>query len=227
MDHKQALVIVDTQRGFMPAEEGVRLAQEGFGELGVPGGNAVVAPINELTHAFRADMRTIATTQDWHPAKTAHFSEEPNYVNTWPVHCVGGTPGAELHPDLTVAKYDSIATRFIKGDVAATSPEDDTSYTGALAYNPKTGEKLPDYLKRLNIVTAVVVGLALGDGKENKLCIDSTAVDLQEAGFNVTLVTDATEAVLPQNRELCFKNLGERGIRLATTAEILDEIAAA
>lgn len=227
MNKNNALVIVDTQRGFMPAKEGERLELPGFGELGVTGGEAIVDPINQLTHAFRNEMLPIATTQDWHPEKTAHFSDTPNFVNTWPVHCVAGTPGAELHPDLFVAKYSSIAERFIKGDVAATSPEEDTSYTGALAYNPETKQSLPEWLKKHRITTAYVVGLALGDGNENKLCVDSTAADIQAAGFEVTLVTDAIEAVLPENRALCLANLGKRGIRLATTAEILEEIAAA
>lgn len=225
MKNQKALIIVDAQRGFMPETEGVRLGLPGFGELGVQGGETIVSPINALTEAFINAGQPIATTQDWHPMETAHFAKNPNYVNTWPVHCAAGTPGAELHPELLVAQNEALSERFIKGDAPAASPEDDTSYTGALAYNPATKELLPAYLKRIGVTTAVIVGLALGDGNANKLCVDSTAADLFERGFNVQLVTDATEAVMPENRQTCFKNLGAKGIKLATTAEILEEIA--
>lgn len=217
---KQALIIVDAQRGFMPATEGERLHIEGFGELGVEGGDLIVDKINRLSEKFARHILPIATTQDYHPTHTAHFSDEPNFINTWPVHCVGGTPGAELHPDLRVAT-DIAAEHFIKGDVACTSPEDDTSYTGALAYQPATGITLQNWLQQQHARNVYVTGLALGDGDQNKLCVDSTAVDLHDQGFEVTLITDATEAVLTENRKLCFRNLGARGIHLATTADVL------
>ncbi|MFZ1301312.1 MAG: isochorismatase family protein [Candidatus Microsaccharimonas sp.] len=224
---RNALVIVDTQRGFMPASEGERLGVEGFGELGVTGGERIVEHINDLTIALsRQAENLILTTQDWHPQHTAHFAqpEAPNYVNTWPVHCVGDTPGAELHPDLLVAQQPELATRFIKGDKACTSPEDDDSYTGALAYNPITDVLLPDWLREMRANKVYVAGLALGDGNEHPLCVDSTARDLHEQGFDVTLITDAAEAVMPENRELCFRNLGNKGITLLTTEQALAEI---
>ena len=224
--NNKAFIIVDAQRGFMPAYEGERLGESGFGELGVEGGEKIVNKINQITRVLGKYGIIIGTTQDWHPLNTAHFSEEPNFVNTWPVHCVGGTLGAELHPDLLVAKTPDIATRFIKGDVACTSPEDDTSYTGALAYNQLTNTPLPEWLRQNDRTDIYVSGLALGDGDANKLCVDSTAADLQELGFNVSLITDATEAVMPENRETCFRNLAKASVRLITTEQALLEMAA-
>lgn len=226
---KNAFIIVDTQRGFIPETEGSRLGLPGFGELGVNGGEFIIDRINQITKALgeRAG-NIIATTQDWHPAPakvtTAHFSDTPNYVDTWPVHCVGDTPGAELHPDLLVAQKPILAERFIKGDTICATPADDDSYTGALAYNPETGTLLPEWLKANAPDTVYVAGLALGDGKEHPLCIDSTARDLKKQGFEVALVTDAAEAVFPENRDICFHNLGAIGIRLVTTAEAIAEI---
>lgn len=244
----KALVIVDMQRGFMPASEGERLDLPGFGELAVEGGHLIVPNVNKLTKAFRRDHLPIATTQDWHPEETAHFSDEPNYVDTWPRHCVAHTSGALLHPDLLVAKT-SIGTRFYKGDTPCESPVDDDSYSGANSYHipgsdswsrltselsddkiEKLGIKaperilLPDWLRKCGATTIYVVGLALGDGDKHKLCVDSTAADLKDQGFDVVLVTDAAEAVLPENREKCFKNLGECGVRLMTTVAALEEI---
>lgn len=224
--NQNALIIVDAQRGFMPGSEGERLQLDGFGELGVEGGETIVSPINELTTLFGKYGMLIATTQDFHPAKTAHFSDNPNFVNTWPVHCVGGTPGAELHPELSVSQNPETATRFIKGDTPCESPEDDDSYTGVLAYDPTTGTTLPDWLRSNDRKNLYVTGLALGDGEDNKLCVDSTAVDLHEQGFNVTVITDATEAVLAENKEVCFRNLGKRGITLLTTAEVVESLEA-
>lgn len=218
----EALVIVDTQRGFMPASEGERLQLSGFGELGVDGGEYIVERINRLTAALSATAgNLIATTQDWHPVHTAHFATEPNYIDTWPSHCVANTDGAELHPDLLVAQQPELATRFIKGTEACTSPADDDSYTGALAMNPETGLLLPDYLQQHRVRRVYVAGLALGDGDEHPLCVDSTARDLKKQGFEVTLVTDAAEAVFPANRATCFANLGRLGVNLATTEELL------
>lgn len=224
--YNTALLIIDMQRDFMPAYEGERLNAEGFGGLGIDGGERTIPPINRITREVGKYGIIIGTTQDWHPLNTAHFSEEPNFVNTWPVHCVGGTLGAELHPELIVAKTPDMATRFIKGDVACTSPEDDTSYTGALAYNPLTNVFLPDWLRQNNRTDVIVTGVALGDGDDNKLCVDSTAADLVAQGFNVSLVTDATEAVMPDNREKCFRNLAKAGVRLLTTEQVLLEMAA-
>jgi len=225
--HRQALTIIDAEACFMPASEGERLGLEGFGELGVEGGEKIVDPINRLTHTFRKHFLPIQYTLDQHPEETGHFSDQPNFVNTWPKHGRAGTPGGELHPDLLIAQHVSIADRYIKGDVIAAGPEDDTSYTGVLAHNPGTGELLPDALRRHRVATDYVVGLALGDGKENKLCVDSTAVDLFNLGFDVAVITDAVEAVLPENRDKCFQNMAELGIRLMTTQEAIDEVEAA
>lgn len=224
--NNNALIIVDAQRGFMPISEGERLELPGFGELGVENGQAIIDPINNLTEEFIRNHSPIATTQDWHPRTTAHFSDQPNFVNTWPTHCVGGTPGAELHPDLIVSRMAGVATRFIKGDTACQSPEDDDSYSGALAYDPTTNHHitLPLWLTQNHVDTVYTVGLALGDGDENKLCVDSTAADLFELGFNVNLVVDAAEAVMPENRERCFRSLGNRGINLVTAAQAIEQL---
>ena len=216
-----ALIIVDAQRGFMPATEGERLGLPGFGELGVDGGENIVAPINQLTRYFETAGAIIATTQDWHPAKTAHFGSPPNFVDTWPVHCVGGTPGAELAPDLLVAQNENVAYNFRKGQESIVDPADDTSYSGALAPEIETGELLPDFLTRRGVKYIVAAGLALGDGGQNKLCLDSTAVDLKAAGFEVIVAIDAVEAVLPENRQKSLNAMAKLGIRLATTEEIL------
>jgi nicotinamidase/pyrazinamidase len=219
---RSAFAIIDVQRGFMPKSEGERLHLEGFGELGVAGGEQIVERINSVTEAMaRQAAGTIITTQDWHPLETAHFSDNPNFESTWPMHCVAGTPGALLHPDLTVAKYPGMSYAFTKGEEPCLRPEDDTSYTGALARGARDGQSLPDFLRNREIEHVYVAGLALGDGESYPLCVDSTAIDLKQAGFEVTVVIDAVEAVLPENRQKCFKALGRHGINLAAVEHVV------
>lgn len=209
---KRALIVVDMENDFIT------------GSLAVPGAENLIEKVNRATRAFGHAALPVAATLDFHPKFTAHFSDEPNFVDTWPVHCVAGTHGAELHPELEIAKHHALATRFIKGTEPCESPADDNSYTGVLAHNPETGLLLPQWLERRGIEEVDVLGLAIGDGDEKKLCVDSTAADLHELGYRVNLVTDATEAVLPENRAKCFKNLGKRGIRLMTLSQVLEEI---
>ena len=222
--NNSALIIVDAQRGFMPASEGERLQQAGFGELGVPNGDAIVPYINQLTQTFLDKDLPVYTTQDWHPTTTAHFSDTPNYIDTWPVHCVANTPGAQLHPDLLVAQPNNPALHFKKGMDAAQTPQEDTSYTGYFAESAY-GTRLPEALRARAVTKLYIGGLALGDGAEHPLCVDSTARDFYNHGYEVTVVTDAAEAVIADNKDRCFKNLGTLGVRLMNTAEVLEEIA--
>ncbi len=216
-----AFVIVDGNRCFFPESEGVRLQQPGFGELPVPNGEATIEPINRLTTGATAAGLAIRHTVEAHPEETAHFSPTPNFVNTWPPHGRKGTPGAMLHPDLLIAQNPGLSMEFAKGEKAITTPEEDDSYTGALARNTETGLLLPTQLRKDGARHILLAGLAIGDGKENPLCVDSTAIDLRAEGFEVTLAVDATEAVLPENRQKCIDNLGKIGVHIAITDEIL------
>jgi len=115
----RALIIVDVQNDFC----------EG-GALAVPGGAALAGEISEYVDAHHGQFDHIVATQDWHIDPGAHFSEEPDFVDSWPRHCVAGTRGAELHPDLDP---EHIQAYFRKGRFAAAysgfegllAPEDD------------------------------------------------------------------------------------------------------
>lgn len=124
---KKALGIIDAQRGFMPGIEGQRLGIAGFGELPINDGQLIVPRINALIGKFATEEWNIFTTQDWHPLGTAHFDSAPNYKTTWPTHCVGNTPGAALHPQVSLP---DTAARFYKGAELLPRGEDDTSYSG-------------------------------------------------------------------------------------------------
>lgn len=219
-----AFMIIDAERCFYPVEEGKRLGRDGFGALGVPGAEKINPCLDEMTDFAQWAGIPIVHTLDKHPAKTAHFSDTPNYQDTWPAHGVDGTSGSLLHPNLMIARNPVFSTEFIKGDKAVRSPKNDTSYTGALAHRRGETEVLPDYLRRRKVRAVIIGGLALGDGAEHPLCVDSTAIDFKRLGFDVVVLTDATEAVLPGNKAKSLRNMGRLGIRLMTAAEARTEI---
>lgn len=99
----KALIIVDVQPTFC----------EG-GELGVEGGNAVAERIAEYVETHRNEYSYVATTQDWHVEPGSHWSDDPDYVDTWPVHGKAGTANAGLHPAIAVL---GIGHHFKKGSI--------------------------------------------------------------------------------------------------------------
>ncbi|HEU4919179.1 MAG TPA: isochorismatase family protein, partial [Candidatus Limnocylindrales bacterium] len=121
----------------------------------------------------------VVYTQDWHPESTPHFAKDGGI---WPVHCVGGTWGAELHPDVVVD-----GPRVRKGE----NGED--GYSGFTMRDPQSGETIPTPLEALlrehGIERVVVCGLA------TDYCVKATALDAARLGFETYLLVDAIRAV--------------------------------
>lgn len=169
---RTALVVVDVQVDFAdPA-----------GSLYVRGGEDVVPLVNAEVAAAAAAGSTVVFTQDWHPVHTPHFAADGGL---WPVHCVAGTPGAELHPDLVVPDG---APRVRKG----TGAED--GYSGFseldLASGRRESTELGDLLDAHAVRRVVVVGLA-GD-----YCVKATALDGAARGLEVVVPLALTRFVL-------------------------------
>lgn len=210
------LGIIDAQRGFMPATEGSRLGVHGFGELPVPEGQAIIAPLNRVIGAFAVNSYDIFTTQDWHPRHTAHFSETPNFATDWPVHCVKGTPGAELHPEL---RLPATHERFIKGFEPLEHGEDDTSYSGQYAESATTGLSLPEWLGRHEPRMIYLGGLALD------YCVGKTAIDLRvKDGFDVTVILDASRGIASDSTSAMLQSFENLGIATITSEALLEEL---
>ncbi|HEX7224523.1 MAG TPA: isochorismatase family protein [Candidatus Limnocylindria bacterium] len=170
-DARTALVVVDMQNDFAdPA-----------GSLWVAGAEDVVPVVNrEIAAAVEAGAFVVAT-QDWHPESTPHFAKDGGI---WPVHCVGGTWGAELHPDLVLPPD---AARVRKG----TNGED--GYSGFTMQDPRTGETVPTELEALlrerGTERVAVCGLA------TDYCVKATALDAVALGFATELVDEGHAAV--------------------------------
>jgi nicotinamidase/pyrazinamidase len=211
-----AFGLIDAQRGFMPAEEGKRLDKLGFGELPIPNGEQIVPKVNALLGAFAAKQLPVFYTQDWHPAETAHFSDNPNFNTTWPVHCVQGTPGAQLHPEI---EYGYGARQFLKGYDALKDGSDDTSYSGFNGYDFDNGIRPDQFLKNRHVTTLVLGGLALD------YCVKATALDFrQKTDLEVIVITDATAPVTAETGFAAMNELVEAGVTFATTDDIVKKV---
>jgi len=209
----KAIGIIDAQRGFMPADEGIRLGVAGFGELPIAGGEQIVPLVNRLLADAQARGRTTFTTQDWHPAQTAHFSATPNFTTTWPVHCVADTAGAALHPHIVVPTE---ALQFRKGAEVLHNGADDTSYSAWYAH--ADGLSLPDSLRMRGVETIYLAGLAFD------YCVGRTALDLaQRGGWRVVVLYDATRAVAEASDAAMQQSLRDAGVLLTSTTAFFAE----
>lgn len=171
-----ALIIVDVQNDFCPG-----------GALGVPEGDKVIPVIN----AVSGDYPVVVTTQDWHPTNHVSFREQGG---PWPPHCVAGTAGAELHPELDTAPVN---LRIRKADTAAKD-----------AYSGFQGTNLAEELRKRGVTDVVVAGLA------TDYCVKATALDAMAEGFGVTVLADASRPVevTPGDGERALQELRDAGV---------------
>jgi nicotinamidase/pyrazinamidase len=191
-DERTALVVVDLQNDFAdPA-----------GSLAVAGGEAIVPVVNDAVRSARDASALVVATQDWHPESTPHFAKDGGI---WPVHCVAGTWGAELHPSFA-APID--LPRVRKG----TNGED--GYSGFTMRDPATGEETPTELEAIlrdrGIEHVVICGLA------TDYCVKATALDAGRLGFGVTLIGSAVAAVnlSPDDGDRALAEMADAGVEI-------------
>ena len=156
----RALVVVDYQNDF---------ASPG-GALSVSGGDTIAGRINELMRSGDYDL--VVATRDWHPPDHGSFTDQGGI---WPVHCVQGTDGAQLHPELDAGAVDEIVD---KGQDRSTE-----------GYSGFDGTRLAELLRERGIDQVTVVGLA------TDYCVKHTALEALQEGFAVTVDTTAVRGV--------------------------------
>ncbi len=156
-----ALLLVDVQNDFLPG-----------GALGVPDGDAVIAPLNGYLQAAAQRQLLIFASRDWHPR--GHCSFKPQ-GGPWPEHCVAGTPGAQFAPALALPANAITISK-------ATRPERD-------AYSAFEGPWLQALLTQANVDRVLIGGLA------TDYCVLNSVRDALAAGFRVVLLTDAIRAI--------------------------------
>ncbi len=189
---RRALLVVDVQPTFC----------EG-GSLAVDGGDAVARAIADHAARHRDDYVAVVTTQDWHVDPGPHFSEEPDYVDTWPPHGVAGTAEAELHPALADLRPDASVK---KGAYVA-------AYSGFEGTDPD-GRPLETILRDRGVTAVDVVGIA------ESHCVKATALDALALGWDVRVLTDLTVPVSPEQGARARDELRRAGVELQDSAAV-------
>jgi nicotinamidase/pyrazinamidase len=191
-----ALVLVDVQNDFCPG-----------GALAVPDGDRVIPVLNRMIERFEAQGRPVYATRDWHPHDTTHFQA---YGGPWPPHCVAGTGGAELHPDLRVPADTTVVS---KGQA-----RDDAGYS-AFEGTTMDGRDLASDLRARGISRVYVGGLA------TDYCVRATVLDARRAGFDVTVLSDAVAGIGPDDTRRALDEMREAGAEFAPSGAIAGPVA--
>ncbi|MBY8872408.1 isochorismatase family protein [Micromonospora sp. PLK6-60] len=179
-----ALIIVDVQNDFC----------EG-GSLAVAGGADVAAGISRLLAAEPDRWDHVVATKDYHVDPGAHFGDPPDFIDSWPRHCVVGTAGSEFHPRLETGRVEEI---FHKGEHAA-------AYSGFEGH-AGDGLGLAEWLRRRDVDRVDVVGIATDH------CVRATALDAAREGFATTVLLDLTAAVAPATLDVALRALDGAGV---------------
>lgn len=188
---RRALLVVDVQPTFC----------EG-GALGVEGGNAVAEAIAAYAAQNRGRYDLVVTTQDWHIDPGAHFSDAPDFVDTWPPHGVAGTAEAELHPALAALQPDSSVK---KGEYAA-------AYSGFEAVDAE-GRSLAALLDAGQVTDVDVVGIA------ESHCVKATTLDALALGLRARVLTDLTVPVTPEQGLQARQAMAAAGAELVASQD--------
>jgi nicotinamidase/pyrazinamidase len=182
-------LIVDVQNDFC----------EG-GSLAVAGGAAVARAITEFIGGPAAGYDHIVASQDYHIDPGSHFSGEPDFVTTWPKHCVAGTAGAKFHPDFDASRVEEI---FRKGQHGAAY----SAFEGL----DESGETLLAWLSKRGVKNLDVVGIA------TDYCVRASAADAVAAGFATTIPLGLTVGVDATTTAEALKSLRGAGVKLTGT----------
>ena len=179
----RALVVVDVQNDFC----------EG-GSLAVAGGTAVAAAVTE--HMRSSDYAHVVATRDHHIEPGRHFAEQPDFLETWPAHCVVGTDGVELHEALDRGPLEAV---FDKGEYAA-------AYSGF--EGRADGVPLADWLRERGVDAVDVVGIATDH------CVRATALDAVGHGFRTRVLLHLTAGVTDGTTEAAIEEMRGAGVEL-------------
>ncbi len=202
----RALLVVDIQNDFCPG-----------GNLAVPGGDAIIARVNELIEHFGH----VLLTQDWHPAghhsfASTHAGKAPFETTElaygpqilWPDHCVQGTHGAAFHPDLHIDKAQLIIRKGFRKEI--------DSYSAFFENDHETPTGLAGYLRERGIDTLYLTGLA------TDFCVKYSALDGRAQGFTVFVVEDAVRGIDTQGSlAQAWEEMREAGVAVVSSEEVM------
>jgi nicotinamidase/pyrazinamidase len=183
-----ALLAIDMQVDFLPG-----------GALGVPNGDEVLAPVNQLLRLFSSQGLPIFASRDWHPEHHCSFAARGG---PWPPHCVAGTPGAAFSSQLDLPAGAIVVSKADSADLDA--------------YSAFNGTNLAEQLRDRGVRRVVVCGLA------TDYCVLNTVIDAREHGFEVLVVPEAMRAVdvAPGDGERAMARMTGLGAESVTLDEL-------
>ncbi|MFI9274872.1 isochorismatase family protein [Kitasatospora sp. NPDC052896] len=195
---RRALIVVDVQKDFC----------EG-GSIPVKGGADRARAISELIRRSAGDGYThVVATRDHHIDPGGHFSDHPDFQNSFPVHCVVGGEGGEFHPDFApTATSGAVDEVFYKGAYSASK----SGFEGSA----EDGTSLADWLRARDVSDLDVVGIATDH------CVKATALDGAKAGFAVRVLLDYTAGVAADTTEGAIDELRQAGVALTGRPVVL------
>lgn len=200
----KALIIVDVQNDFCAG-----------GALATDRGAKVASLISEYVEDNHHRYEAVVATQDWHIDPGAHFSDTPDFMDSWPVHCVANTEGAEIHPNLDT---DYIEAYFRKGRYEAAysgfeglqAPEESVMTgehePGATLDDEGPKTPLADWLDEHEIQDVDIVGIA------TDYCVLATAKDAVDAGYETRVLIDLTAPVHENKLDEVIAEMEDEGI---------------
>jgi nicotinamidase/pyrazinamidase len=189
----RALIVVDVQNDFC----------EG-GSLAVSGGADVAAAITDLVGQAQPGYRHVVATRDHHIDPGDHFSAQPDYVDSWPAHCVAGTEGVGFHPNFAPAVASgAIDAVFDKGAYSA-------AYSG-FEGTDENGTTLAEWLRERRVTEVDIVGIATDH------CVRATALDAVREGFSTHVLLDLTAGVAEATTDRALEELRAAGVKLSGT----------
>jgi nicotinamidase/pyrazinamidase len=167
------------------------------GSLPVRGGAEVAFRIARLLSTDHGYDHVVAT-RDHHVDPGPHFSSDPDFVDSWPPHCVAGTDGAGFHPNLDPQPFEAV---FDKGEHAA-------AYSGFEGFD-HDGTPLADWLRARRVESVDVVGIATDH------CVRATALDAAREGLHTRVLLDLTAGVAPATTEAALQQLAAAGVEVS------------
>ncbi len=189
----KALIVVDVQYDFC----------EG-GSLAVEGGAEVAFRIGAQLHKWQeasAEAReysVVVATRDHHIDPGAHFSSSPDYVDSWPAHCVVGTDGAAFHPNLDPQPFHAV---FLKGEHQA-------AYSG-FEGRAEDGRPLAQWLRDFDVTSVDICGIA------TDYCVKATALDARREGFQTRVLGDLVAGVAPETSDVAIQEMQAAGVAIS------------
>jgi nicotinamidase/pyrazinamidase len=189
---RRAIIVVDPQPDFF----------EG-GALPIPGATRTAERIADYLLTRGDDYSMKIVTQDWHLDPGDHWSNDPNFVTSWPVHCTAGTSGAQIHSSLANQSWDVVIRKGLH----------EGAYSGFDGVSEQ-GSTLADELTNAGVRSVVVVGFATDH------CVRATALDARNLDFDVTVMLDLCAGVAPETTQAAISEMTDAGIT-TVSSEVL------